>query len=359
MPSSKRIPLRDYQAQRIALIKPSALGDIVHSLPILAALRHRYPLAHITWVVNRSYEPLLQGHRDLNATLPFDRGAARHGWKPALSTFGQFLQEFRRHRFDLVVDLQGLLRTGIMAAASGARRRVGLSSAREGALWFYTDVIEAPDRNGMHAVDRYWLVAEAFGVGSLSKSFWIPLSENEKVWAAEILQSYPRPWMMVSAGSRWVTKRWLPDHFAVLARQAQDRFGGSIVLVGGAEERPLARKVAAQLCGPVRDLTGETTLPQLAALLACADVTVANDTGPLHLAVALGRTVVAPYTCTRAAITGPYGFPGHAVETTIWCRGSYLKKCSRMECMMDLTPARVWPVLQEVLLAWQNNRRSA
>jgi heptosyltransferase I len=359
MPSSKTIPLRDFPARRIALIKPSALGDIVHSLPVLTALRHRYPQAHITWVVNRSYDPLLRGHPDLNATLPFDRGVARHGWKPALATFGQFLQEFRRHRFDLVIDLQGLLRTGIMAAASGARRRVGLSSSREGAIWFYTDVIKVPDFDSIHAVDRYWLVADALGVGSLPKSFHVPIPETERAWVNSILQTCPRPWMMVGVGARWVTKRWMPEHFAVLVRQAQEKFGGTVVLVGGPEERSLAHRVAGQLSGPVRDLAGETTLAQLAALLDRADVMVANDTGPLHLAVALGRPVVAPYTCTRALLTGPYGFPAHAVETTIWCRGSYLKKCARLECMTELTPARLWPVLQEILLVWESNRRSA
>src|SRR5438067_2940774 len=102
------IPLRDYAARRIALLKPSALGDIVHSLPVLTALRRRFPDAHITWVVNRGYQPLLLGHPDLDATLPFDRSASRSsGWLAGARSFGRFLAEVRRRRFDLVVDLQG------------------------------------------------------------------------------------------------------------------------------------------------------------------------------------------------------------------------------------------------------------
>src|SRR6267142_5064101 len=115
MPPKGRIPLRDYSAQRIALIKPSALGDIVHALPVLCALRERFPDAHIAWVVNRSYEPLVRGHKSLDATLPFDRSATKNAVK--LIRFARWL---RAGRFDLVIDLQGLLRTGLMAAVTGA-----------------------------------------------------------------------------------------------------------------------------------------------------------------------------------------------------------------------------------------------
>jgi ADP-heptose:LPS heptosyltransferase len=126
------------------------------------------------------------------------------------------------------------------------------------------------------------------------------------------------------------------------------------------DEAPLARAAAAALPGPSRDLTDGTTLPQLAAVLALADVMVANDTGPLHLAVALGRPVVAPYTCTSVALTGPYG-PAAAggVETRVWCQGSYLRRCDRLDCMRELTPDRLWPHLERTLLQWQSRCRSA
>ena len=107
------------------------------------------------------------------------------------------------------------------------------------------------------------------------------------------------------------------------------------------------------------NLAGATTLPQLAALLSQVDVLLANDTGPLHLAVALGRPVVAPYTCTVVRRTGPYGQDCRAVETTVWCRGSYLKQCDRLECMAELSPARLWPALEEILRTWQQQPRSA
>jgi lipopolysaccharide heptosyltransferase I len=359
MTAIKRMPLSEYPARRIALIKPSALGDIIHSLPVLTALRHRFPRAHISWVVNRGYEELLRGHPDLDATLPFDRGSSRKGRLRSVFNYARFLRLLKGQHFDLVVDLQGLLRSGLMAWASSAPRRVGLSSAREGASWFYTDVVGVADFNAIHAVDRYWLVAEALGAGAAPKTFRIPIGDEYLAWAEERLQDCPRPWLVLAVGSRWMTKRWPPEHFARLGQQAHSYFGGTFIFVGTPDDTPLAQATAVRLRGPKRDLTGGTSLPQLGAVLRLADVTIANDTGPLHLAAALGRPVVAPYTCTRIALNGPYGAEAGAVETGVWCRGSYLKRCDRMECMADLTPDRLWPVLKGILLQWEHNRRSA
>jgi lipopolysaccharide heptosyltransferase I len=341
------------------LIKPSALGDIVHSLPVLSALRQRYPDVHIAWVVNRSYAELLRGHPDLDAVLPVDRGASRTGLVTAMSNYGRFFWSFRQQRFDLVVDLQGLFRSGLMTIASGAARRVGLSSAREGANVFYTDVIPVADFQALHAVDRYWLVAEAFGIGHLRKRFHVPLPEVERRWAAAQLGDCPRPWIALGVGARWQTKRWPPHHFASLARRVLQYAGGTLLFVGGREETPLARATAEGLPGNLRDFTGRTTLPQLAALLASVDVMVANDTGPLHLAAALGRPVVAPYTCTKVNLNGPYGAAAGAVETRVWCRGSYRKRCRRLDCMAELTPDRLWPILEGVVRRWKRSSLSA
>jgi lipopolysaccharide heptosyltransferase I len=350
-------PLCDLDPRRIALIKPSALGDIVHSLPVLTALRSRFPSARITWVVNRAYEPLLRGHPDLDDTLPFDRGVTRGGWLRAARSAADFFLRLRRLDCDLTIDLQGLFRSGLMALATGARRRVGLASTREGARWFYTDAVAGPGRAHLHAVDRYWLVAEAFGAGGQPRQFRLAIDPDAATWADDLLRPCPRPWLVVGAGSRWPTKRWPTRHFATLAARAQSTFGGTVVFVGAADEVPLSAAVRAGLDGPSLDLSGRTTIPQLVALLARADAMLANDTGPLHLAVALGRPVVAPYTCTKVRLTGPYGQARRAVETTVWCAGSYLRKCARLECMAELTPERLWPVLHEVLSAWRSPNR--
>jgi heptosyltransferase I len=357
--SSKYQSLREYPARNIAIIKPSALGDIVHSLPVLSAVRRRYPDARITWVLNRAYEPLLHNHPLLNATLSFDRGLSKAGVVKAISIYGGFLAELGRRRFDLVLDLQGLLRSGVMCLASGARRRVGLSSSREGARWFYTDVVRVANFDAMHAVDRYWLIAEALGAGRGPKEFLLPIKQETAAWARQQLLGAPRPWLAAAIGSRWMTKRWPPGHFATLLRQAQSRFGGTAIFLGTAEEKELAAHTARLLSGPSTDLCGQTTLLQLVAVLAEADVVLANDSGPLHLAAALGRPVIAPYTCTQIRLNGPYGAEAGAIETKVYCQGSYLKRCARLDCMSELTPDRFWPILQETLQTWQRRCRSA
>src|SRR5579859_670035 len=183
--------LQYIHANRIALLKPSALGDIVHSLPVLSALRSRFPQAHITWVVNHSYAALLEGHPDLNEVLSFNR----RGGIWAVARLGR---ELFRRRFDLVIDLQGLLRTGLMAAATLASRRMGLADAREGARAVYTDTI--PIDRSTHAVDRYWRIAEALGAGDLPKRFVVPISEDATDWALASLAGFQRPWLVLGVG---------------------------------------------------------------------------------------------------------------------------------------------------------------
>jgi lipopolysaccharide heptosyltransferase I len=347
-------------ARRIALLKPSALGDIIHALPVLTALRDRFPDARVTWVVNRAYESLLVGHPHLTDTLAFDRGAFKKSPGRAVTYSLWFANELRKRRFDLVIDLQGLLRSGLMCAATGAPVRVGFANAREGSRHFYTHRVPSPGLDEAHAVERYWCVARAFGAGERPARPVIPVSEAERAAVTRELAMMPRPWLAFAVGSRWLTKRWPPAHFAELANRAQAAFGGSVLFVGVPDDTPLSREVAQRLRGPSRDFTGRTTLPRLAALLAACDVVVSNDTGPLHLAAALGRPCVAPYTCTRAALHGPYGSFAGAVETGVVCRGSYLTNCPNgMACMPDLTPDKLWGPLSAALESWVRNSRSA
>ena len=158
----------------------------------------------------------------------------------------------------------------------------------------------------------------------------------------------------MAVGAKWITKRWKPESFVDLLSQAQRRFGGTAIFVGTVEDRNDSLRAAEALLGPWRDLTGATTLPRLTALLSQCDAMIANDTGPLHLAAALGVPCVAPYTCTKAVLHGPYGQAG-GIETTVRCGGlAILKHCPHgMICLADLTPARLWPTLEGVLSRWQ------
>jgi ADP-heptose:LPS heptosyltransferase len=211
----------------------------------------------------------------------------------------------------------------------------------------------------LHAVERCWEVVKAFGGGHLPIRFHVPLQPAALRWATSVVMQLPRPWLFVAVGARWETKRWPPHSFASLLTRAQTAFGGTVILIGGTDEVPLSQAVAQSLAGPVHDLTGQTTLPQLAALLSQADVLLGNDSGPLHLAAALGRPVVAPYTCTRTERHGPYGPTGRAVETAVACRGSYRRHCADRICQQELTPDRLWPALGEVLATWHYRNQTA
>ncbi len=155
---------------------------------------------------------------------------------------------------------------------------------------------------------------------------------------------------MLNVGARWLTKRWPPQHFAAVARQAVEARGAGLIAVGSPEDRPLVDQLRSALGPvPVLDLCGRTSLPQLAAIAEASDLFLSNDTGPLHLAAAAGCRVVGVYTCTRPEWTGPYGPRAVAVKTNVWCAGSCVKTCDRLECMTELTTARVWSAVREVL----------
>lgn len=350
------LPLDRLNARRIALIKPSALGDIVHALPVLTALRVRFPAARITWVINSAFEPLIRHHADLTDTLPFDRGAFQKSPLHSFRYAVHFAAELRHRQFDLVIDLQGLFRSGLMCLATGSTRLVGFTSAREGSRYAYTDKVRAPNPRKMHAVDRNWKMAEAFGVGDIPKRFHVPVDSSDVAAIQAELAGLPRPWLAVAVGAKWVTKRWLPGHFAELLMKSQSNFGGTCLFVGTRDDTALSQEVMCGLNGPTRDLTGRTSLPRLAALLSRCDVMVGNDTGPLHLAAALGRPCVAPYTCTRTALHGPYTSMAGGVETRVPCGGSYRKTCPDMICMSELTSDRLWPQLAETLNACQRRQ---
>ena len=342
--------LRRCRPRRVCLIKPSSLGDVVHAFPLLAALRRHWPEAKLSWVVNRGLRSLLDGHPDLDEVIPFDRNQIKFHPR-AIGPVGRFLLDLKRREFDVAIDLQGLFRSGVMTAATGAPLRVGLDSAREGA-GFFTNHTVATGGSETHAVDRLLRVADAFGAPSDPLAGSVAYSAEDRHWAHAELAALPRPWVAFNIGARWLTKRWPPEHFAAVARRAQDRLGAGVVLVGAPEDRPLVDQLRGALgpdAAPVLDLCARTTLPQLAALAASVDLFVSNDTGPLHLAAAAGARTVGVYTCTSPGRTGPYGPRSVAVQSCVWCAPSYRKTCPRMECMAELTPDRVWAVVESRL----------
>jgi heptosyltransferase-1 len=342
--------LATMEPERVCIIKPSSMGDVVHALPILSALRGRWPSAHLSWVVNRPFSELLQGHPHLDEVIVYDRG--RRGLDGAgLGGMAALLSRLGHRRFDLTIDLQGLLRSALMVAATRAKVRVGMADAREGSRWFYTDRVDAP-RLGLHAVDRAMRVARIFGAEVSEPRFDLPIPEVARRWASEAVAGLPRPRIILNVGAQWPTKRWPPAHFAAIGRLAVDHHGAGLIAVGAPGDRPLVDVLANHLAPvPILDLCGQTRLPQLAALSLESDLVISNDTGPLHLAAAAGARVLGIYTCTSPELTGPYGARAATVRTGVWCAASCRKTCRRLDCMAELQPARVWPAVVRQLSA--------
>jgi lipopolysaccharide heptosyltransferase II len=337
-------------AARICMIKPSALGDVAQTLPLLGMLRNRFPAAAISWVIRRDLAELITGHPDLADVILFDRHGSWQAW-------GQMLRELRRRRFDLVFDLQGLLRTGLMTLATGAPWRVGLETAREGSSLACNYLIPDTGRD-VPAHLRYWSVAEALGMADHPREAHIPPAPGDDAWLADLLVHLPGPVLAIHAGAGWETKRWPVDKFAEIAR----RFRGSVVTVGSRSEEPLAARIieAVHSSGrPAMNLAGRTTLKQLASLLRGVDLLVSNDSGPLHLAAAVGTPVVGIYTCTSPILSGPAVSPKAElgqilVSTAVPCAASYCKRCpltgsDHLSCLAELSVERVWSAVARIL----------
>jgi heptosyltransferase-1 len=339
------------QPRRICLIKPSALGDVVQTLPLLPVLKQRFPEAEISWVINRELRDLVDGHPALHQSIPFDRRGGLGAWPKFLSTL-------RRQHFDVVIDLQGLFRTGVMVAATGAATRIGLQTAREGSRFTLNVVIPDTSRERpAHA--RYWRLAELLGLGEGPRETFVATSDLDQVWAANQLAQLPRPIFAVHPGARWETKRWPVSKFAGLMARAHRTWSGSTLILGSKAERPDAEQLERDLCQRIGaegvvNLAGQSTLKGLAALLSQVDFAISNDSGPLHLAAGLGAPTLGLFTCTSAIRSGPAGEQHEMVSTTVSCAASYHKTCphrgaGKLACLKELDLERVWVALQRMV----------
>ncbi len=292
--------------ENILVIKPSSLGDVVHSLPVLAKLRETFPEARISWLIGAAAAPLLESNTGIDRLFYFHR--RRSG---AFSTVGENIRlarQLAREGFDCVIDLQGLLRSALLAAATRSKTRIGLSDAREGAGMFYTKTVRV---NGVtHAVDRYLKAAEVLGLDPGEPEFRLEVSEAAHHSAARYLEgppAPPRPYIAFSPGARWRTKVWPAANFIEAGRLLLDRFGGTIFLVGAASEASeAAAEIETALGERTVNLVGRTALDELVAVFGRLDLLVTPDTGLLHIADALGLPLVAVFGPTDAARTGPY-----------------------------------------------------
>jgi heptosyltransferase I len=363
------LTLRNCKPRRICILKPSALGDVVQSLPVLPALRARWPQADVTWVIRDDLSELVEGHPSIDEWLPF----ARRG---GVLAFARLLRRLKSRRFDLVIDLQGLARTAVMSLAAGAPLRVGLETSREGAGLAHNIVLPGTGRD-VPAYARYRRLSDIIAPhaitaeGARNISVLPPAlngTRGRRAVAAPPAKSADgsrdTPLLLaVHPGGKWPSKRWPVGRFAAVIARAVREWNSRVVVLGGATERERNRSLVASLRAAVpacdvEDLTGATSLARLAAVLRDADVLLSSDSGPLHLAAALGTPVVGVYTSTSPHLSGPAPCASHdgprhqLVAAPTPCAGCYRRQCPHPQpttnaCQRDLTVERVWQALQE------------
>jgi lipopolysaccharide heptosyltransferase I len=329
--------------RRILIIKPSSLGDVVHALPVLAALRAAHPGAHIAWLVGLAFAPLLEGHPMIDEVIRFDR--RRYGrMLQSPRIFGEFLRfawGLRKRRFDLVIDLQGLFRSGFLAYVTGARRRIGFASAREFAPMFYSRRVRYRDHDS-HAVAKNVDVTRALGLQIETPEFPLGISDEERAAARQTLETAAqRPLNKFTAiipGARWQTKRWLPERIAGVIDRLHDDGYPPGVLLGAPGDRAFTDEIVASTKSQPIDLVGKTSLRELAAMLALTDMVICHDSGPMHIAAALNKPIVALFGPTNPGRTGPYCDTARIVALPLDCIPCYRRQCPlrHHDCMQKL-----------------------
>lgn len=320
--------------QNVLIIKPSAIGDVVHTLPILNLMRKAWPSARISWLVTPACSGLLEEHPQLDEVILFERRKLGAWWRsPKLfGEFWRFNRNLRKRKFDLVVDLQGLFRSGWLSRITGAQRRVGMASAREGASWFYSELVPEGPRE-RHAMEKYLDVAESLGIGRGPIEFvWNVTQANRDRVDTLLSGLHGRPFAVFFPGTNWDTKKWPAERYAALAQHVRQELGMAVV-VGGVK----SDSTFADIIKPDLSLCGQTSLRETTALLEKAALVVANDTGPMHIAAALGRPLVTLYGPTSPIRTGPYGRDKSVVRLSLPCSPCLSRHCSHRSCMRWIT----------------------
>lgn len=301
---------------RILIIKPSSLGDVVHALPTVNLIRQRFPEANISWLINDTLGSLLTHCPIIDEVIGFPRH--QYARLPAL------VRRLHQSRFDIVIDLQGLLRSGVISWLTRAPRRIGLSDAREGARFFYSEIVDVPCA---HAVDRYMLAARHLGCEAGPIEF--PLGVSEQIKSEGFIAIHP--------SARWKTKLWGAESYRALAEQLPRE---RIIFTGSSSETDWIGRLAQGYSSQA----GKTDLFQLAELYRRCAVVISNDSGPMHVAAAVGTPVVAIFGPTDPALTGPYGDQHVVLRAGIPCSPCFKGHCTNrvhMECMKLITVEQV------------------
>jgi heptosyltransferase-1 len=343
---------------KILILKPSSLGDVIQAIPVLRLLKLHFPKSEIYWWIDVGLAPLLKNDPDLAGIIPFERKrwSSPLNWNELLHS----VMTIRSHRFDLVIDLQGLARSGAFAWLANGKTLIGVADSREGAVGFYDIAVPRPSYHS-HAVDWYLAVLSRLNVPVHQNFNWI--AENSYIKAVVEHRWNPggSRWIIINPGARWNNKRWPAEHYtALVCGLMQDFPEHRFAILGGKSDMELGRMIAG---GSSRclDLTGKTTLPEMLEWIRLSDLVVTNDTGPMHVAAAMKKPVVAMFGPTEPRRTGPYGQIDQALQLALPCVPCMSDRCryvKPLECLRAITPERVRAEVRRRLSALSLNVES-
>lgn len=351
---------------KLLIVKPSSLGDIIHTFPAVAMLRQALPQAQIHWVANRSLAQIVHLDPGVERILPFPRQEIS---KFNLKAISAFIRELRQDNYDAVLDFQGLLRSGLCSRVAHSKVRYGFAAGRECSPWFYTHAVKTPPEV-LHAADKNCYLAARF-LEEQCNYLWqgdypeaqlqLPAEwrEESRRMIAGLEGSADAPILAVGCSSRWESKSWSLEFFSQVLQQLRQQLPQvRIWLLGSPDERQRAEELRKLAWLPQSsNLAGATSLGGLAAMLASSAVLLTNDSGPMHIAAAFRTPCVALFGSTNPRLTGPWGAPGrHQVFTTVCPRHPcFQRQCPRRNehysCHQGTDPAAVAAALLQRLRA--------
>jgi ADP-heptose:LPS heptosyltransferase len=311
---------------KILVVKLSSLGDLFHALPAAHNLKAGLG-AEIHWVANAEFGELVGCFSDVSRFVPFPRRSFLGNLRP-------FLRDLRRERYDYIVDFQGLLKSAMVALAARGRTRIGPSFCREGTRALY-GAVAGPRNRDRHMVEQILDIAGYLGLKRLPPRF--PVSFPPRPVAAG------RPAIALAPVSRWPSKNWPAPCFIDAARRVLAVRGGSVHILGGPADQETCGRIADGIGAQAVSLAGRLGLAETGGLLAGMDLVIGNDSGPIHMAAAVGAPVLGVFGPTDAARTGPYGEGHRVAAAALPCRPCFSRTCRRegIPCLQGVTPEHV------------------
>ncbi len=342
----------------ILIVKLSAIGDVVHTLPSLAALRKLYPDAHITWVIEEAALDIIKDNPYLDKIIISRRKQWIHSLikrKHVIKTIKEirsFIKVLRDRRYDIVIDFMGLFKSSLIVLLSGGKRKLGYDSMQELSGFFLNEKIYE-DMN-KHAVDRYLDFLLYLGADVEKPKFLILIKKEDEENVENLLRSndicVKEQFIVVSPTSfAGQTRLWENDKFAMLCDKISSCLNIKIIFTGDKKNGRI-EDIQSMMTSPSVNLGGQTNLKELAYLCKLSVLIISPDSGPMHVAAAMGTPVIALFGPSDPKRTGPYGERHTVIRKNLPCSPCFLKKCETRACMRGISVDTVFGAIQEQLV---------